>query len=186
MRIFVYEYISGGGLLAAGLDEPVPKSMLREGLAMLDAVVADFCAIAGVKVTTLCDRRVRETAENAEWRGGGRSRGSGRVDVHEVQTSQEELAAFDELAGSADGTLVIAPEIEGALLTRCRRVEDLGGRLLGPSSEVVRIAADKQATAEWLAAANVAVPLGRAVEAGWRLPVDFPYPAVLKPRDGAG
>lgn len=191
MRIFVYEYISGGGLLAGGFDEPVPVSLLREGQAMLDAVVADLCAIPGVKVTTLRDGRMKETAEDAEGRGGRGVRSqesgvSGRVDVREVWTSQEESAAFDELAHSVDGTLVIAPEIGGALLARCRRVEEVGGRLLGPSSEVVRIAADKQATAEWLAAENVAVPLGCALEEGQRLPVDFPYPAVLKPRDGAG
>jgi predicted ATP-grasp superfamily ATP-dependent carboligase len=177
VRIFVYEYISGGGLLAAGPAEPIPESLLREGMAMLSAVLADLSAIPDMRVTTLRDARLTESWQHM---------GASHVVVREVTTVAKELAAFDELAGAADGTLVIAPEIGGALLSRCQRVEQIGGRLFGPSSAVISIAADKQVTAEWLAAANVPVPLGCSLEAGQRLPTDFPYPAVLKPRDGAG
>lgn len=178
MRIFVYEYISGGGLLVAGLDEPIPESLVREGRAMLSAVTADFCVIAGVEVIAMRDGR------QGVW--GKESGVRGCVNVRVVQSAEEELAAFDELTRAADATLVIAPELGGALLTRCRRVEELGGRLLGPSSAIVELASDKHRTAEWLAGANVPAPIGCAIHLGQRLPTDFPYPAVIKPRDGAG
>jgi predicted ATP-grasp superfamily ATP-dependent carboligase len=47
-------------------------------------------------------------------------------------------------------------------------------------------ASDKQLTAERLARNGVAVPTGKALEQGAPLPSTFSYPAVLKPRDGAG
>ncbi|MGZ6248766.1 MAG: ATP-grasp domain-containing protein [Syntrophales bacterium] len=48
------------------------------------------------------------------------------------------------------------------------------------------LAADKQATAEHLAARGVRVPHGVALAPGAPLPRAFEYPAVLKPRFGAG
>ena len=87
---------------------------------------------------------------------------------------------------TADWTLVIAPETDGALYRLCNEVERSGGRLLGPSPEFIRITSDKRATAELLAAARVPVPRGRVLPAGTPLPRGFEYPAVLKPVDGAG
>ena len=43
MQIFVYELISGGGLLGAA--DPLPEGLLREGAAMRAALVADFAAL---------------------------------------------------------------------------------------------------------------------------------------------
>jgi hypothetical protein len=60
------------------------------------------------------------------------------------------------------------------------------GRLLSPSPEFIRIAADKHRTAEMLSAARVPTPQGMVLEPEEHLPDDFPYPAVLKPVDGAG
>ncbi|HKD36675.1 MAG TPA: ATP-grasp domain-containing protein [Pirellulales bacterium] len=66
-------------------------------------------------------------------------------------------------------------------------MELAGGRLLGPSWTVVQLAADKQRTADHLAANGVKVPIGHAF--------DFPsqfvagscsFPAVIKPRFGTG
>jgi len=88
--------------------------------------------------------------------------------------------AFCELARSADWTLLIAPEFDGILAERCRWAEEAGGRLLGPSSEAVRLTADKWLTARHLQAA--AVPTPPCV----LLPEPGPFPAVLKPREGAG
>ncbi|MEN0111980.1 MAG: ATP-grasp domain-containing protein, partial [Planctomycetota bacterium] len=61
-----------------------------------------------------------------------------------------------------------------------------GGRLASPSSAFVAVAADKQACAERLAAAGVPTPDAARLEADAALPADFPYPAVVKPIDGAG
>jgi len=61
-----------------------------------------------------------------------------------------------------------------------------GGRSMRPKNSS-RWAADKHVTAERLAAAGVAAPRGRLVEADEaKMPGDFEYPGVLKPVDGAG
>jgi hypothetical protein len=103
-----------------------------------------------------------------------------------VRTAEQEAELFDRLASQSDWTVLIAPELGNRLADRCRRVAALGGRLLGPEPPLVEIASDKQRTAEVLAAAGVRVPPGIALRPTDPLPADFPYPAVLKPRWGAG
>jgi predicted ATP-grasp superfamily ATP-dependent carboligase len=90
---------------------------------------------------------------------------------------------FRRLARTCDRTLVIAPEAGGVLETYCRRVEEEGGRLLGPSSAAVRLTADKLALAAHLAGRGVPTPATRTAR-GEKCP--FPFPVVVKPRDGAG
>lgn len=169
MRILVYEFIVGGGML--GADAPA-ESLRREGQAMVTALAADFVA-ASAEVDVLRD--VRHC--NVPFPG---------CRVHDVATSNEETVSLGRLARQADWTLVIAPEFDGCLLDRCRLVESAGGRLLGPSSGLVAMASDKQRTAEHLASAGVPVPQGVPLFSNQALPLDFAYPAVLKPRDGAG
>ena len=62
MRIFVYECVSAGGL---GTD--VLASLLREGLAMRDAVSADFRRLPDVEVITAAHDRFAETAAMCDW-----------------------------------------------------------------------------------------------------------------------
>jgi predicted ATP-grasp superfamily ATP-dependent carboligase len=170
MRLFVYEYVSGGGMW--GSPAAPEGSLLREGAAMLRAVVADFSRLSGRRVTTTWDARLDDRPAGCE--------------VRTVGSAEEEGAAFRELASSADETLVIAPECGGVLLDRVRQVADVGGQLLGPGAEFVAMAGDKHLTGERLAAAGVATPFAVLLGSGEELPRDFPYPAVLKPRDGAG
>ncbi|MCE9546770.1 MAG: ATP-grasp domain-containing protein [Planctomycetia bacterium] len=173
MKLFLYEHITGGGLLGADFAEPLPPSLLAEGRAMIEAVAADFSNIPGAEVTLLAEPRAGISAPGCR--------------VIEVRDVAEAESAFDRLAGESDWTLVIAPELEGALLDRCRRVEQCGSRLLGPGPKLVELASDKHAMAEHLAKQLAGhATEGIALEPGQRLPVVFPYPAVLKPRDGAG
>jgi predicted ATP-grasp superfamily ATP-dependent carboligase len=169
MRVFVFEFVSGGGMLA-GLTPQ--GSLLREGAAMLRAVVADFARIPGCAVFTTWDARLDRPPECAQ--------------VRRVRSCDEEQIAFLELAAKADAVLVIAPELEGLLLDRVRQVEEVGGRLLSPDSRFVKVAGDKNESARRLEIAGVPVPRGVALRLGAPLPRDFPYPAVLKPSDGAG
>ncbi|MEX0865861.1 MAG: ATP-grasp domain-containing protein, partial [Pirellulales bacterium] len=57
---------------------------------------------------------------------------------------------------------------------------------LGPAADWTALAADKQTACRLLAAAGVPVVEGISLPPGASLPLDFPYPAVLKRRDGAG
>ena len=170
MRIFVYEYVTGGGLLA---DPRPPRSLLREGAAMAATMAADFAALPGTQVTVLRDARWPELTF-----AGCR--------VVPVADAAAEREAFQRLAAEADETVVIAPEFDGILRERCRLALACGGRVLGPDDAIIELASDKHRTAEHLRACGVAAPSGMALEAGERPPRSFAYPAVWKRRDGAG
>jgi predicted ATP-grasp superfamily ATP-dependent carboligase len=172
MRILVYEFVTGGGWYSTGDGAP-PESLLTEGRAMLTALASDFTAIEGVHVDMLANERFDPPLLPA-------------ASIHRVTSAAQERALLGELAACADWSVIIAPEFDGHLLSRVQLVERSRGRLLGPSSRIVALAADKQATAEHLAARGVTVPRGVDVATGEALPRDFSYPAVLKPRDGAG
>jgi predicted ATP-grasp superfamily ATP-dependent carboligase len=178
MRVFAYEMVTAGGLKPpSGGDSDAATaatgSLLVEGRAMIEALAADLSNCPGIEVDLLWAARL--TAPQL----------SG-VRVHPVAGAAEESALFDRLAREADATIVIAPECGGQLTARCRRVLAAGGQLLGPSVELVELASDKHDIALHLAAAGVHVPLGVCLAEGEALPCDAQYPAVLKPRDGAG
>src|SRR5262245_3801578 len=103
----------------------------------------------------------------------------------ETMEPPDDEADFRRRAAAADFTLVIAPELDGLLLDRCRWVEEAGGRLLGSSSAAVRLAGDKLLLADHLCARGVPTPpvwpLRDALRGG-----GAPFPVVVKRRDGAG
>jgi predicted ATP-grasp superfamily ATP-dependent carboligase len=102
-------------------------------------------------------------------------------DVRTLIGTQEE-SAFRDLARWADWSLVIAPEFDRLLETRCRWVEEEGGRLLGPSSQAVAQTADKLAVAAHLQTRGIRTPSCVPVASA----AAFGYPIVCKPRYGAG
>jgi predicted ATP-grasp superfamily ATP-dependent carboligase len=159
VRFFVYEYLSTG--LASGLS----PSLLEEGWAMLRAVAQDFVGIPSAEVRTLLNPTL-PTASGC------------RVEAVDFRTEER---SFRRLARWADHTLVIAPEFDDLLSTRCRWVEEEGGRLLGPSSQAVVRCADKLALSHDLRAAGVRMP-----ECCSASPRDLRFPLVCKPRFGAG
>ena len=60
VRIFVFEFITGGGLYCA--DHWVaPESLLREGAAMAAALISDLATICALRVSTLVDERLAAT-----------------------------------------------------------------------------------------------------------------------------
>jgi predicted ATP-grasp superfamily ATP-dependent carboligase len=166
MHVFVYE-----STCAEWLPEGSHAAALRtEGAAILTAVVADLRRVPGVEVSTLL-------AESCPADLLGLS---GR----RVRRGEEEKA-FRTAARAADGTLVIAPEFGALLLCRCRWVEEEGGRLLGPSSLGVELTADKLALARHWRAHGTPTPPCWVWRPG-RPPPPVEFPAVCKPRHGAG
>src|SRR5260370_1005107 len=103
-------------MTAAGL---AGGSLADEGGGMLAAVVEDLRRIPGVQTMT---------AINPAW-----PQELGHVCVRIPQGAEE--STFKRLAQEADLSLVIAPEFEDLLSTRCRWVLEAGGRLLGSSLE---------------------------------------------------
>jgi predicted ATP-grasp superfamily ATP-dependent carboligase len=170
-HIFIYEYVTGGGMFSGPGFRA--RALRHEGRAMVTALADDFRRLTGRKVTLLRDAHVDDLHVP----------GCRQVTIRD---GDQEREVFQRLAREADWTVVIAPEFDEALLTRCRWVEEVGGRLLSPPSDFVACAADKTRTAQRLSRAGVRVSEGITLVPGARLPDDFPYPAVLKPIDGAG
>jgi tyramine---L-glutamate ligase len=170
MRILVFEFASGGGL--AG--RPVPKSLAREGRAMLSALVADLARIGRHEIVTTADRRFTLHAPRG-------------VDV--VTIGRGGAALLDDLIASVDAVWLIAPETDGWLEGLARRVEHLGKMLLGSASTAIRRASDKHRLPGVLARCGVAHPRTRllgASENAAPIAEALGYPIVVKPRRGAG
>jgi predicted ATP-grasp superfamily ATP-dependent carboligase len=169
MLILVHEFLTGTPA-APG----TPGSLLTEGEAMRSAVAVDLAAVPGVRVATTC--------------GAGQAAPPlPGVETVPIADAASEAAVLERFAREADWVLLIAPEFDGLLAERCRRVEAAGGRLLGPSSGAVELTADKWRLGRHLAERGVPTPPGVLVRDGQPAePVLFGFPAVLKPRDGAG
>jgi tyramine---L-glutamate ligase len=165
MRIFVYEYFCGGGLVG----QPLPESLRIEGATMLSAVLDDFRRCSGVEAFTLLDSRL--CAEVAELPGT-------QVDFVEPGA---EATLYREQTLAADFTLVIAPEFDRLLFQRCCWTEDAGGRLLGPSSAAVHLTGDKLRLGDFWRRHSIPTPVFVPYD-----DQDRQFPVVCKPRRGAG
>lgn len=170
--IFVYEFITSGGLLSVGSEAPT-GSLLREGAAMFTALVEDLVRIPGVTVVAMRDFRVEMEV-------------SPTMECSQVESTESEKSHFDKLAANADWTIVIAPEFDELLLDRTRRVESLGGRLLGPNSRIVALGTFKDKFVSHLKMRGVRTTRGYRYAPGCLIPTSLRFPAILKPYDGAG
>jgi tyramine---L-glutamate ligase len=103
-------------------------------------------------------------------------------ETHRFKQGQQRERFFD-LAGGADATLVIAPELHGQLLRWAGFVEQAGGRLLGSTLEAIGLTSDKALLGQWWQRHGVPTP---AVARWQGSSQGLRFPAVLKPRDGAG
>jgi predicted ATP-grasp superfamily ATP-dependent carboligase len=167
MRVFIYEHTCAAEM------EPSAISLRTEGWAMLAAILEDFSRLPGVESVTLLRDPSLRVPSGVEIRLAG----------------ADDETCFRDLAARADYSLVIAPEFADILTTRCRWVEESGGRLLGPSSAAVAVTADKFALASLFERHGIPTPPCLLVTAGQvRAPETVPYsfPLVSKPRHGAG
>ena len=172
MRIFVYEYVTGGGFWSEP-GSPLPAgSLLAEGRAMARSVVQDLLRIPDVEVWTSRDRRLPAGCTVTQ---GCRT--------EEVESAVGERHMLERFASSADATLLIAPETGGALWQRCKLVEACGGTLLGPDSNFVALASHKDDVAAHLQKRDVPVPI--RVDSPKDAPLHV-FPLIVKPVDGAG
>ncbi len=211
-HVFLYEYVTGGGTFSAQSPDVPAGSLLQEGTAMIHSLAEDFLRVPGVQVSLLHDTRLPSlrlasdipppVKSDTSHTSPKRKRGNGlrpslarracvisgreRYNIVDIGDAQAERRAIHDLADQADWTVLIAPEFDGILLDRCRWVESAGARLLSPPSTFVELTADKNRTAEQLRQHGIPMPKDTTVHSGQRLPSDFPYPAVVKPCDGAG
>lgn len=167
-HVFVYEYLSGGGLIPSAHDpavddEAAAAELLPLGLSMRDALAGDLLQVDGVQLSVAASPRAPRVPGNAE----------------PVRPRAGE-SAFDFVARQAalhDVAWIVAPET-GGLLARMQEVVG-PARWLGCSAPAIAVASGKRATLQRLARHGMATPL--AFE---HVPEVQRW--VVKPDDGAG
>jgi predicted ATP-grasp superfamily ATP-dependent carboligase len=142
---------------------------------MLHALLEDFSLVPAMRISTVMSTAASERFPLLE---------ALNVEVIAVEASQES-SAFRDLLRHSDAALIIAPEFDELLHQRCLWVEQVGLRLLGPSSKAARLAGDKLLLARhfenWSIPSPITVGLGVPP-----FTADMRWPAVCKPRLGAG
>jgi len=169
-RVFVYEYLSGGGADGAISDVDVAE-LLAQGRAMRDAIVGDLAMISSV-ATTYATR----VPERAHPRAA-----PGSLAQLSPRSGESALDFVGRHAASHDRVWVVAPETAGILAELRRVVGD--ARWVGCSMECIRIASSKRDTSQRLRAFGIRTPQGidsGAADGGGELRW------VVKPDDGAG
>lgn len=180
MRLLVYEHLTAFG----GTDLPggCPPSLLREGLAMLQAIVSDFSQIPDLQI-------VLPIALSIDWTPPPSIR------LLQIDQSRSVSDSMATLLGEVDAALIIAPELGGILENLTRLVEAANVRNLGSNSLAVQISADKYATARHLELHSIpTIPtwkLSQNGELDGGISEAFQQslqgrPVLIKPRFGAG
>lgn len=164
MKIFVFEYVTGGGLYR----EPLPASLVREGDLMLQSLLADLAEIPGVVTITSRDSRLPPLPM--------------AVETVPIAAETDFQQCWQQCIEAADAVWLIAPETGRVLEELSARVIRADKRLLGSTPNAVASTASKFATSALLARCGLAVvpslrPQDLSMGEGlW----------VAKPDDGAG
>ncbi len=182
-KIFVCEFITGGGLCG----KPLPKSLAKEGALMRDALLHDLGELP-YKIATCFDQRVPLDA---------RLDTSIYAACRPINKNEHAWHIWAELIKSCDAVLVVAPETDGILLKFAQLTQDLGKIWLGCSLDAIDVCGDKLKTYQFLHQNflhqnNVPIPTFTLAEL---IAYDAKYPTILfsqnnqyvcKPRVGAG
>ena len=138
-RVWVYEGLSAGAWPDSG---PPGASLLREGLAMRDALAADLMVLGDYAVTVAA--------------GEGLPPPPGGLPVVSAMPGETPADFVGRSAAAHDLVWVVAPET-GGLLAELQRVV-APPRWLGCSAAAIRLAGSKGATTARLHAAGIATP----------------------------
>lgn len=165
MKLFAYEFITGGGLL----HDPLPRSLAIEGDMMLGALLDDLTRLPDVDVIVSRDPRLP----------------LGRAGIRCISPEQGEdpFVAFWRGVRQCDAVWPTAPETGGVLEELSRIVVEEGRALLGSQPDAVAVAASKSRTVKLLEEAGIrCVP----TFADPARVTPIPGPWVIKPDDGVG
>lgn len=165
MRIFVFEYITGGGML----DSPLPPSLSEEGDIMLKALISDLAEIDGVEVHTTRDARLSELELP--------------VVCHMLHNLEDFPLAWQACMEVADAVWPVAPEFSNVLQHISEAVISQGKVLLNSPPRAVQTTSSKLATTNRLQAQGISVVPTYRFEDG--VP-DHNGSWVVKPDDGVG
>lgn len=165
MRIFVIEYITGGGLIR----DDLPQGILHEAEKMLTALLDDLEDVAGVQLRVSRDPRLPALATPCE------------VVVPDRHDNIWDV--WDDCMQDCDAVWPIAPETGGLLQRISAKALARGCRLIGSRPTAVAIAASKYRTSVCLE--NNGIDVVPTFPAGTNIPRRQGR-WVVKPDDGVG
>ncbi|MFB3117001.1 MAG: ATP-grasp domain-containing protein [Gammaproteobacteria bacterium] len=164
MRLFICEFITGGGLQ----DKELPYNLVREGNMMLDALLIDLLDSGFTDIITTRDKRLDPIL----------------LPVESVPIKGDIYHVWQSCMNDADAVWIIAPESDDVLFDLTLMAEQSDCHVLGCSSESVKSASSKLQTSKLLNKNDI--PCIETVlfkdetipesECGW----------VIKPDDGVG
>ncbi len=128
MRLLIYEFITGGGLI----DAPLPPSLQREGTMMRDALLRDVADLPNMNIVLTRDSR-------CSWPSTAAS-----ANCLEPRDGESGLAFFERAVGAADLVWPIAPDAELISLARIARTQ--GKRVILSDEKTIALCASKIAT----------------------------------------
>jgi len=164
MRLFICEFITGGGLQ----DKELPDALAREGNMMLEAVLTDLLQTGITDIITTRDDRLDELS----------------LPVKQIAIEGDIYSCWQSCMDDADAVLIIAPESEDVLFNLTLMAERSGCYLLGSSSGSVQISSSKLSTAKLLHNNNITCIETSALED--KTVYESKHGWVIKPDDGVG
>ena len=176
MRIFVGEYVCGGGLANLPMEQ-IPQSLRREGSAMLHAVAADLAEFSEIVVAV--DSRF-DASRLQESIGSG-------IELKQMDSDTALWSQWVAAADQCDAALIVAPESNGVLAQAVAMLRAGGVDVIAGSGDFLRTASDKLLTAKALTLAGVAHPMHMALSDRKNAKKLAKFERfVVKPRDGCG
>ncbi len=164
MRLFVSEFITGGGIA----NDPLPESLKQEGQLMLHAVLNECSKINGVQLVTTCDSRINLSIDN--------------VEVHAVENAFDYIQQLTLIATQCDATWIIAPESEGILETIITHLDKEKITLINCDINSIHITSDKLTCAQHLTKNGILTAQNMTREEA----LAYAQPVIIKYRHGAG
>lgn len=163
----IFEFITGGGLA----QEALPKSLAKEGLLMLMALVNKLVTLSDIQLTLLLDKRCKdiELPDN--------------IKIVWVSSNQHLYDTLPTLIEKSDWVWVIAPEMDFHLYNISKLVEEKGKYLLNSSAKAVAICSDKLLTIQVLNKQKIETVAAIQLD---KFSQNWIAPWVIKPKDGAG
>lgn len=135
LKLFVCEFITGGGLCA----ETLPKSLVKEGMLMRDALLRDLIELGGYDLMMLHDARL----------------GASPLVKNSVEVDSNFETAFKNMLSQADLVWLIAPETAGTLMKLSEMCYEADVIFLGCEFDSTLIGTSKSLTYEALQAAKI-------------------------------
>lgn len=165
MKLFVYEYITSGALVA----EDFPPSLAHEGDAMLKALLHDLNDIGSLELHLMRDKRLEAIPANAH--------------CHWVNNDVEYQNLWQQTIHHCDYTIVIAPETDNILLELSREIPS--SKYFGCTPNAIETCTNKLITSLKLQQHGIATP-NTLLAADWLAKQPDNDELIIKPIDGAG